>query len=447
MTRSRFPHPLVLLTGCIFVAALLSHILPAGQYGRRDDAATDRKVVVAGSYHSVPQKPLSFFDAVLAIPKGMDDAASIIFLVLLVGGAFTVVDKTGALESGVGWLVSKLQSRELLVIPVVSLLFCIGGVVENMGEEIIALIPVLLLLTRRLGFTPVTAVAMSVGSAAVGSAFSPINPFQVGIAQKLAGLPLLSGSGFRSVTLVLAMAIWIWGTMRYVAKTRIAAEASVTVDGRTFDFRTVLVLGGVIGAFAIFVYGVMRLGWDFDQMSALFFAMGIFAGLVGRLGVTGTADAFVEGFRSIAYAAMMIGFARGVYIALDNGQIIDTIVHGLVTPLASFPVAISAIGMIALQAVVHVPVPSVSGQAVLTMPVLVPVSDLLGLSRQVTVLTYQIGAGLSELWTPTNGVLLAVCAAAKVRLEDWLKFALPLYFVLSTLGAGAVLVGMVIGYR
>ena len=179
MTRSRFPHPLVLLTGCIFVAALLSHILPAGQYDRREDAATGRKVVVAGSYHTVPQKPLSFFDAVLAIPKGMDDAASIIFLVLLVGGAFTVVDKTGALESGVGWLVSKLQSRELLVIPVVSLLFCVGGAVENMGEEIIALVPVLLLLTRRLGFTPVTAVAMSVGSAAVGSAFSQINTFQV----------------------------------------------------------------------------------------------------------------------------------------------------------------------------------------------------------------------------------------------------------------------------
>lgn len=447
MIRSRFPHPLVLLTGCIFIAALLSHILPAGQYDRREDAATGRKVVVAGSYHAVPQKPLSFFDAVLAIPKGMDDAASIIFLVLLVGGAFTVVDKTGALESGVGWLVAKLQSRELLVIPVVSLLFCIGGAVENMGEEIIALVPVLLLLTRRLGFTPVAAVAMSVGSAAVGSAYSPINPFQVGIAQKLAGLPLLSGSGFRLVTLVMAMVIWIWGTMRYVARTRVPAEMNVTVDKRTFDVRTVIVLGGVIAAFAIFVYGVMRLGWDFDQMSALFFAMGIFAGLVGQLGVTGTAEAFVEGFRSIAYAATMIGFARGVYIALDNGQIIDTIVHGLVSPLASFPVAISAIGMIAFQAVVHIPVPSVSGQAVLTMPVLVPVSDLLGLSRQVTVLTYQIGAGLAELWTPTNGVLLAVCAAAKVRLEDWLKFALPLYLILSALGAAAVLVGIAIGYR
>jgi uncharacterized ion transporter superfamily protein YfcC len=149
----------------------------------------------------------------------------------------------------------------------------------------------------------------------------------------------------------------------------------------------------------------------------------------------------------MAYAAVMIGFARGVYVALDTGQIIDTVVHGLVTPLANFPVAISALGMIVLQTIVHVPVPSVSGQAVLTMPVLVPMSDLLGLSRQVTVLAYQVGAGLTELWTPTNGVLLAVCAAAKVRLEDWMKFVLPLYGLLVALGAGAVLIGIAVGWR
>src|SRR5258708_4843522 len=220
MVKSKFPHPLTLLLGCILLAAALSYILPAGQYDRKDDEATGRKVVVAGSYHRVPQQPVSPFQAIVSIPKGMADAAPVIFLVFLVGGAFTVVDETGALKQSVSWLVKKLQSHETLVIPIVSLLFATGGALENMQEEILALVPVLLLLTRRLGFKPITAVAMSMGSAAVGAAFSPINPFQVTIAQKVAELPFLSGWKFRMLFLVLALRIWIIGTMLRATLTR-----------------------------------------------------------------------------------------------------------------------------------------------------------------------------------------------------------------------------------
>ena len=185
--------------------------------------------------------------------------------------------------------------------------------------------------------------------------------------------------------------------------------------------------------FVVFVYGVMQLGWDFDQMSALFFAMGILAGLIGGLGTAGTAQAFVTGFTSMANAAMLIGFARAIFVVLDQGRIIDTIVNALVTPLQALPVALSALGMMVVQAAVHGPVPSVSGQAVLTMPVLVPMSDLIGLSRQVVVLAYQYGAGLTELITPTNGALMAVTAAAGVKYGDWLKFAVPVCAALLVL--------------
>ena len=149
MTKSKFPHPLTLLVGCILLGAVLSYVLPAGQYERKDDPVTNRKVVVAGTYHRVSPQPVNFFQALVAIPKGMADAASVIFLVFLVGGAFTVVDETGALKQAVGWLVGKLQNRETLVIPIICLTFALGGALENMQEEIIALIPVLLLLTRR----------------------------------------------------------------------------------------------------------------------------------------------------------------------------------------------------------------------------------------------------------------------------------------------------------
>ena len=447
MARAAFPHPLTLLTACILAGAIASYILPAGEYDRRDDPVTGRKVVVAGTYHHVARTPVGAFDTLVAIPKGMAEAGSVIFLVFLVGGAFTVVDETGALRQAVAWLVRRLQNREVLVIPIVSLAFATGGALENMSEEIIALVPVLLLVTRRLGFDAITAVAISIGAAGVGAAFSPINPFQVQIAQKLAGIPLLSGWLFRVCTLGLALFGWIWGTSRHAVRTRTVPEhhEDDTAGTITLDPRRTTVLLLVVVTFVTFVYGIMRLGWDFDQMSALFFGMGVAAGLIGGLGAAGTAQAFVTGFTSMAYAAMLIGFARAIFVVLDEGHIIDTIVHALVVPLQTLPVALSALGMLIVQAAVHGPVPSVSGQAVLTMPVLVPMADLIGLSRQVVVLAYQYGAGLTELLTPTNGALMAVTAAAGVKYGDWLKFAVPLFAALLAFSAVAIVVAIAIG--
>ena len=438
-TRRRFalPHPLTLLTACIIVGAALSWIVPAGQYERRDDPATGKRIVIAGTYHHVEPNPVGPFGALLAVPHGLADAASVVFFVFHVGGAFTVVEETGALRQAVAGLVTRLGDRGTLVIPIVSLGFAAAGALENMQEEIIALVPVLLLVTRRLGFDAMTAVAISIGSAAVGAAFSPINPFQAQIAQKLAGLPLLSGWLFRVAVMGVALAVWIAGTWRHAMKTRMP-PAHTDVRVTAFSARLAIVLVMVIATFATFIYGVLRLGWDFDQMAALFFAMGLLAGLVGGLGAGGTAQAFVNGFASMAYAAMLIGFARAIFVVLDQGRIIDTIVSGLVAPLEHLPLALCALAMMTAQAIIHVPVPSVSGQAVLTMPVMVPVSDVIGLSRQVTVLAYQYGAGLTELVTPTNGAIVAVAAAAGVKFGDWLGFALRLYLLLLVVAALAI---------
>ena len=445
----KFPHPLTLLCGCVLLAAAASHVLPAGEYDRRDDPVTSRRVVVAGTFHAVPPRPVGLFQALVAIPRGMADAAAVIFFVFLIGGAFTVVDETGALRQGVDWLVRRFGRSEAVVIPVASLAFALGGVLDNMKEEIIALVPVMLLLARRLGLKPTVAVAMSLGAAAVGAAFSPINPFQVGIAQQLAQLPLLSGSLFRIAFLAGALAIWIWGTVRYAVRTR-ADPAPATTDSpspATLDARRATVLVLVLVTFGALVVGVLRAGWGFNEMAALFFVMGVVAGLAGGLGVGGTAEAFVTGFRSMAYAALLIGFARAIFVTLDEGRIVDTIVHGLFTPLANLPLAFAALGMMVVHTLVHVPVPSPSGHAVLTLPILVPLADLLGLSRQVTVLAYQYGGGLCELFTPTNGALMAILAAAQVRYEEWLRFALPLLLALLALGAGAIGLGVAIGLQ
>jgi len=282
MNSFRFPHPLVLLVGFIVLAAALSYVLPAGQFARQKNDATGREVVVPGSYRHVAATPVGPLAMLVDIPRGMADAAGVIFLIFLAGGAFTVLDQTGALRHGVDWLLARAHGREVLVIPVVSLLFATMGALENMGEEIVPLVPVLLVLMRRLGYPVLTAVAASIGAAIVGAAFSPINPFQVGIAQKLAQLPLLSGGGYRLALLVPAVALWIAGTVRHAVRHRVAPDvtAADAAADATGGRRHGLVLLLLLVCFAIFGYGVVALGWDFDQMGALFFVLGVGAGLL-----------------------------------------------------------------------------------------------------------------------------------------------------------------------
>lgn len=445
--RPRFavPHPLVLLTVCVGLAALASHLLPAGEYERRLDEESGQLMVVPGTYQEVEPNPVGPFDAIVALPRGIAEGVSVIALVFLIGGAFTVVDETGALKRGITSLVRALRGRDLLVIPLVSLFFATGGIVENMQEEIIPLIPVLLILSRRLGFTPMVAVAMSAGAAFVGSAFSPINPFQVAIAQRLAELPLASGAVFRIVFLLIALAFWVGMTMRYASRTRGRREAVDEGDAEGVRPSDLGIFALVLATFALAVVGMIVWHWGFDELSAAFFIMGVIVGLLAGMRLTGTAEAYVRGFRGMAYAALLIGFARSIYVVLQDGRVVDTIVQAMFTPLEGLPVMASAFGMVAAQTVIHVPVPSVSGQAVLTMPLLVPLSDLLGMSRQVTVLAYQYGAGLCELLTPTNGALMAILASAGVRYEEWIRHVIPLYLGLVALGLVAISVALGMG--
>ena len=443
--RSRVPDPLVLMSACILVAMAASWVLPAGEFDRVENEATGRMVVVPGSYHAVEQSPVNPFDAVVALPLGMADAADVIFLVFLIGGAFTVVDASGTLGRATAGLALALRGRDILVIPIVSLFFAIGGATENMAEEIVALVPVLLVLATRVGFTPLVVVAMSAGAAAVAASFSPVNLFQVLIAQRVADVAAYSAAAYRALFLLLALAVWIGATMRYAARTRTEPQALEVGEGGGLGARDGVVLALVGVTFGVVVWGLLSAGWDFNRLSAAFFIMGVVVGLVAGLGLGGTSAAYARGFRDMAYAALLIGFARAIYVVLDQGRVIDTIVHGIFLPIEGLPRLVSALGMLVAQAAIHVPVPSVSGQAVLTMPLLAPLSDLLEIPRQVTVLAYQYGAGLCDLITPTNGALMAVLAAAGVRYDRWLAFAVPLYLGLMALGAVAIAIAIAIG--
>jgi len=440
----RLPHPLILLVAAVAAAALLTWLLPAGEYQRRDDPVTHRSVVVAGTYHTVARAPVGPFAAAVAIPRGFIEGADVIAVVLFVGGAWVVVEKLGTLARLVSGLVSVFRRRGLIAIPVLSLFFATMGALENMQEEIIPLVPVLLVLGAGLGIDAVSVVGMSAGAAMIGSAFGPTNPFQAGIAMKLAQVPASTGAAARLAMFALAIALWIAWTIRHAMKMRAAGVAAAADDAATEQAspRDWLVLAIVLTPMAFYIYGSMQLDWGFNQLAAGFFLGGIIAGLVGGFSLERTVLAYLDGMQSLLPAAVLIGVARSISLVLADGHVIDTILQSVATPLAHAPSLTAALLMIPAQAIIHVMVPSVSGQAVLTMPVFVPLGDLVGVSREATVLAYQMGAGLCELVTPTNGALMAVLLAAKVPFSRWVKFAAVGAAVCGAVGVVGVLVGL-----
>lgn len=434
------PQPLVLLLGGVMLAALLTWILPAGQYQRRLDPATGREVVVAGSYAPVEAAPVGPAEAVLAVPRGIVAGADVILVVLFVGGAFALLESTGALARLVGSLVGRTR-RPRVVVVAVSLAFAALGALEGMHEEVIAMIPVLVLLSRGLGFGAVTALAMSIGAAVVGSTFGPTNPFVSGIALQFAGIPALSQPGLRFGLLVVAVAVWIAWTVRMAPRDDVRPEV-VAGPGEPGTRRDALLLGLALLPFVPYVIGVLRFDWGFNELSALFLVGAFAIGLTAGLGWSGAAIQWLKGMEGMLAAALLIGVARAMSVVLTDGRVLDTIVYGLAAPLAYVPGALAGILMVPIHALLHVPVVSVSGQAVLTMPIMAPLADLLGISRDAAVIAYQTGAGLMDMITPTNGALLAMLFRAQLPFGRWLRFAVPGALLVAMVGVvGIVLAG------
>lgn len=445
MSRFRLPHPYILLLIGVALAAALTWVLPAGEYARHLDAATGRTVVIPGTYQRVDAEGVGLFRAAVAIAQGFVEGAEVVIAILLVGGAWVVVERLGTLGRGVGAFVNRLGGRGIIAIPMVIVLFAAMGAIENMQEEIIPLIPVLLVLGLRLGVDPVTVVAMSAGAAIVGSAFGPTNPFQAGIALKLAELPLLSGAAIRLGMLGVGVVVWTGWTLRHAARHRVAPVVAGDAGTGPFTGRDALILSFMILPLAAYVYGTLALDWGFNELSGAFFIGAIAAGLVGGLGVDGTTRNYVEGMQALLPAAMLVAAARSISVVLADGKVIDTILNGLATPLASAPPTAAALLMVLFHTILHVPVSSVSGQAALTMPIMAPLADLIGLSRQVAVLAYQTGAGLCDMITPTNGALLAVLLAAGVPLQRWLRFAIGGWLLMILVGIAGILAAIAVG--
>ncbi len=451
MKTIKIPHVLVLLFVIIILAAVSSYIVTPGEYTRVEKAG--RTVVNPESYQVVDREPVGIFGILQSIPKGLNEVGYIVFFIFIVGGAFGIIAETGAVDAGIASLTRVLKGREKIIIPAVMLVFSLGGSMLGLAEETLPFIPAMVPLAIALGFDSITGVAMVLLGAGAGFAGAFMNPFTVGIAQGIADLPLFSGMGYRFIVwlvttgLAIGFVYWYASRIKKNPKLSLVYEDDLKREDK-FDWDKFEELKGhhkgvlvvVVIAFLFLIWGVTQQGWFINELSALFLGMGIMAGLVGKLGTDGTANAFVKGAKNLTMAALIVGVARGILVVLTEGHIIDTVLHSMAIVIRGLPGSFSAVGMYVFQCFLNIIVPSGSGQAALTMPIMAPLSDLAGVTRQTAVLAYQLGDGFTNVWTPTSGYFMAGLGLAGVAWQKWAKWFLPLLALWFVAGGILVLI-------
>lgn len=451
-SRFKVPHTYVILAMVILIMAVLTFVVPAGQYDRVKDEATGKTIVISTSYQVVESNPISFFGLFKSIPKGMKDASGIIFFIFIVGGAFQIITATGAIEAGIGRMAKALQGKEKLMIPAFLFIFSLGGATFGMAEETIIFVPIGIALARALGFDALTGTAMIILGAGCGFTAGFMNPFTVGVAQNLCELPLFSGAVVRVGFLVVFLAVTMVYLIRYSDKVRkdptksLIYEIELQEKDNTVDMSNLpemttthkLVLMTVVVGFGFIIYGVFKNGWYITEIGSAFLAMGIIGGFIGRLNADAVAQEFVNGAKSIVFGALVVGVARAILVVMKDGMILDTIIHGLAAMIQSLPNSISAIGMYITQVIINFFIPSGSGQAAATMPIMKPLADIVGITRQTAVVAYQLGDGFTNSIIPTSASLMAALSIAKIPYEKWFKFLWPLMSI--WIGLGAIIV-------
>ncbi|GAA0735919.1 YfcC family protein [Clostridium oceanicum] len=453
------PNTYTLIMIFIMIAAIATYIVPAGQYNMIKDPNTGKSMIDASSFSFMERTPVSIGDFLLSIPKGMNAGAAVIFLTFLVGGFFQVVNDTGAIDIAINASVNKLQKKALLVIPIIMVIMSVLGSLGIVVNAVIAFIPIGIALSKKLKLDPLVGIGIMYLGAYSGFAASPMGPYNTIIGQTIAGLPLLSGFGLRAIVWAILFLVTTWYVYRYANKVQKDpnggvlgklnwddyVESSKEANDK-FTIREVLVLLTLIVGFIVYGYGAYKLKWGLNQLSAMMLAVALISGLVGRMHPDDMAKSFIKGAQSMVYGALVIGFAKSITIILTDGHIIHSIIYYMTIPLTKVPPMFSAIGMFLSNLVFNFVVPSGSGQAMIVMPLMSPMADVVGVTRQIAVSAYQYGDGFSNIIIPTSGVLMAALGVAKVPYEKWLKFVAPIFLIWSSIGVVVMVVATLIGW-
>lgn len=438
------PHIYVILFFFTAIAAILTHFIPAGKYDRVP-GPSGRTTIDPESFRVIESNPLGLVDFMLAIPNGLREASMVVFFTFIIGGMFMVIRRTGIIEVAVDKLTRRFSERSVVVIPVLMVVFALIATLIGTQELALVYVPVILPLMIALRFDSVTAAAVALCATTAGFTSGVLNPINTGLGQQLADLPVYSGLTLRALLFAAITVAGVAYVMRYAIRVRGNPESSLMHgDGKEVEKHHLYLHAADEGAlsftarqrwagvaalafFGLLVWGVLNRGWFMMEMSGLFVIMGIVVGLVAGLKAGEICEGFNEGFRDVLVGAMICGIARAVAVMLEQGQIMDTLVHGLGELVGGVPSMFSAIGMFIAQLGFNFVIPSGSGQALVTMPIMAPLSDLIGVTRQTAVLAYQLGDGLSNILYPTSGYFMATLALAGVSWDRWVRFFLPLF--------------------
>ena len=454
-----FPNTYVIIIMMMIVAVLLTWIIPSGEFERVKDEVSKQSIIIPGTFKYIENNPISLFKIPVYIMKGLAKASDIVFLVIIVGGAFNIIIETGMFQSFAGRLTKVFSNKEVLIIPAFSTIFALAC--TTMGvNTFIGFAPIAVIIARSIGYDAIVGVSMVALGGAIGFSTGTFNPFTTGVAQSLAGLPIFSGLGYRFICLVAFLIVTNIYIIWYAKKVKANPESSVVYEMEQenkkievsekqhdkIEGKHYLVLLIVIACFVLLVYGSQNWKWKLQENAAMFIWMGVLSGFAYGFGPSKIAEEFTKGARKLVYGALMIGMANGISLILADGKILDTTVQYLGGLLVALPSYLQAAGMFLMQLLINGLITSGSGQAAATMPIMLPVADIIGITKQTTVLAFNFGDGLSNYILPTSSALMGFIAMVGISYSNWMKFMWKLFLIWIVVGAILVIVANSINY-
>ena len=454
-----FPNTYVIIILMMIVAVLLTWIIPSGEFERVKDEVSKQSIIIPGTFKYIENNPISFLQIPVYIMKGLAKASDIVFLVIIVGGAFNIIIETGMFQSFAGRLTKVFSNKEVLIIPAFSTIFALAC--TTMGvNTFIGFAPIAVIIARSIGYDAIVGVSMVALGGAIGFSTGTFNPFTTGVAQSIAGLPIFSGVGYRFICLVVFLIVTNIYIIWYAKKVKANPEASVVYEMEQenkkvevpekqhdkIEGRHYLVLLIVIACFVLLVYGSQNWKWKLQENAAMFLWMGVLSGFAYGFGPSKIAEEFTKGAKKLVYGALMIGMANGISLILADGKILDTTVQYLGGLLVVLPSHAQAAGMFLMQLLINGLITSGSGQAAATMPIMLPVADIIGMTKQTAVLAFNFGDGLSNYILPTSSALMGFIAMVGISYSNWMKFMWRLFLIWTVVGAVLVIVANSINY-
>ncbi len=456
--KFKMPHTYVIIFGMVILSFILANVIPAGQFSRVTDEFGNT-IVVADSFQYIPKIGLSLFDMFVSIQLGFIDAGQIIFFIIFAYAFVYMLLKNGTFDAVLGVVLRKVGNRIELIIPICMIAFGVLGSTMGLFEETYGLLPIFISIAIAFGYDAILGGSIVYIAVAVGFAAATINPFTIGIAQEVAGVEMFSGLGYRIFCFIIFMTISIIYVWRYGKKVKkdptksllygehmdiveIGSKESMMESKFTLTHKLSCVL--FVVTIGVLLFGTIKLGWYIDEIAALFVIAMLVAGFISGFTPSQISEYFIEAAKEMMFGALICGLSRTIPIILENACIIDTIVYWLATGLQQFTGYLSALGMLFVQNILNFFVPSGGGQALITMPILAPVAEMVGLNRQIAVLAFQFGDGFSNIFWPTS--VFMMCGIMGMPVNKWYKFVTPLFGLLLIAEVVLLCLAVFIGY-